>query len=48
MMHTTSARYLITVLMGGKPLWSRLGHAEGVQHMQTEATGERVWGWGKQ
>lgn len=53
--HTASARYLITVFIGGKCLYGEglsLDRAEGAQYMQTEATGgkgieERVWGWGK-
>lgn len=39
---TASARYLITVLNGGKGLYGeslKVGHAEGAQYMQTEATG---------
>lgn len=48
----SKCRYLITVSFGSKGLYGEsltLGHAEGAQYIQTEATGgkgtgERVWG----
>lgn len=53
MLHAASARYLITVLIGGKGLYGEslsLDHAEATQYTQTEATGgkgkEKGFGYG--